>query len=133
MNRQINKKRKVKYYIITIAIFIFICIFISIFFLIILKLIQFIADGVFSAELNNFLRQELSKEGYSGLELRVVPPATEITILATRTADLIGNQARKFVHDCLIYFSLCFYLQFLICIYYYYYFLFFNYFFPFLF
>lgn len=70
------------------------------------NIFKFIADGVFSAELNNFLRQELSKEGYSGLELRVVPPATEITILATRTADLIGNQARKF--DLFIFELYCF-------------------------
>ncbi|KAH7823099.1 putative 40S ribosomal protein S3-1 [Monocercomonoides exilis] len=56
---------------------------------------KFVADGVFSAELNAFLRQELAEEGYSGLEIRVAPPITEITIRATRTASLIGEQAKR--------------------------------------
>jgi len=45
---------------------------------------QFVADGVFYAELNEFLKRQLGDEGYSGLEVRVTPVRTEIIIRATR-------------------------------------------------
>ncbi|KAA6392781.1 MAG: putative 40S ribosomal protein S3-3 [Streblomastix strix] len=56
---------------------------------------KFIADGVLSAELNSFFRRELAEEGYSGLEFRVVPPNTEITVRATRTQSLIGDNGKR--------------------------------------
>ena len=33
---------------------------------------KFVADGVFKAELNEFLTRELAEDGYSGVEVRVV-------------------------------------------------------------
>jgi small subunit ribosomal protein S3e len=41
---------------------------------------QFIADGLFYAELNTLLQRELSENGYSGVEVRVTPQRTEIII-----------------------------------------------------
>ncbi|GFU69111.1 40S ribosomal protein S3, partial [Trichonephila clavipes] len=51
----------------------------------------FVADGVFKAELNEFLRRELAEDGYSGVEVRVTPTRTEIIILATRTQHVLGT------------------------------------------
>ena len=45
---------------------------------------KFVADGIFKAELNEFLTRELAEDGYSGVEVRVTPTRTEIIILATR-------------------------------------------------
>ncbi len=56
---------------------------------------QFVADGVFKAELNNFLSRELSEDGYSGVEVRVTPTRTEIIILATRTQNVLGEKGRR--------------------------------------
>ncbi|KAK0143724.1 40S ribosomal protein S3-A [Merluccius polli] len=47
---------------------------------------KFVSDGIFKAELNEFLTRELAEDGYSGVEVRVTPTRTEIIILATRTA-----------------------------------------------
>ena len=41
-------------------------------------------DGIFKAELNEFLTQEITEDGYSGVEVRVTPTRTEIIILTTR-------------------------------------------------
>ncbi len=59
------------------------------------RLLQFVADGIFKAELNNFLSQELSEDGYSGVEVRVTPTRTEIIILATRTQNVLGEKGRR--------------------------------------
>ncbi|KAK2948470.1 putative 40S ribosomal protein S3-B [Blattamonas nauphoetae] len=56
---------------------------------------KFVADGVFAAELNAFFQLELSADGYSGLEIRVIPPHTEITIRATRTSSIIGGDGKR--------------------------------------
>jgi small subunit ribosomal protein S3e len=48
-------------------------------------LLQFIADGVFHAELNEFLGRELAEDGYAGVEVRNTVLRTEIVIRATRT------------------------------------------------
>ena len=45
---------------------------------------KFDTDGIFKAELNEFLTRELAEDGYSGVEVRVTPTRTEIIILATR-------------------------------------------------
>uniref|UniRef100_A0A8C1S272 Ribosomal protein S3 n=2 Tax=Cyprinus carpio TaxID=7962 RepID=A0A8C1S272_CYPCA len=45
---------------------------------------KFVSDGIFKAELNEFLTRELAEDGYSGVEVRVTPTRTEIIILATR-------------------------------------------------
>ena len=51
---------------------------------------QFVADGVFFAELNELLTRELAEDGYSGVEVRVTPMRTEIIIRATRTQSVLG-------------------------------------------
>jgi small subunit ribosomal protein S3e len=52
---------------------------------------QFVADGVFFAELNELLTRELAEDGYSGVEVRVTPMRTEIIIRATRTQNVLGR------------------------------------------
>ncbi|KAJ3300333.1 40S ribosomal protein S3 [Borealophlyctis nickersoniae] len=56
---------------------------------------KFVADGVFFAELNEFLTRELSEEGYSGVEVRVTPARTEIIIRATSTQKVLGEKGRR--------------------------------------
>ena len=53
------------------------------------------ADGIFKAELNEFLTRELAEDGYSGVEVRVTPIRTEIIILATRTQNILGEKGRR--------------------------------------
>merc|ERR1711972_583464 len=47
---------------------------------------KFVADGVFKAELNEFLTRELAEDGYSGVEVRVTP---------TRTQNVLGEKGRR--------------------------------------
>merc|ERR1712048_1128842 len=56
---------------------------------------KFVADGVFKAELNEFLKRELAEDGYSGVEVRVTPLRTEIIIRATRTQNVFGEKGRR--------------------------------------
>eukprot|EP00747_Dinoflagellata_sp_TGD_P104798 gnl/TRDRNA2_/TRDRNA2_169351_c0_seq16.p2 gnl/TRDRNA2_/TRDRNA2_169351_c0~~gnl/TRDRNA2_/TRDRNA2_169351_c0_seq16.p2 ORF type:complete len:234 (+),score=64.02 gnl/TRDRNA2_/TRDRNA2_169351_c0_seq16:52-753(+) len=56
---------------------------------------KFVADGVFYAELNEFLTRELSEDGYAGVEVRVTPIRTEIIIKATRTREVLGEKGRR--------------------------------------
>lgn len=56
---------------------------------------KFVADGVFYAELNQFLTRELGEDGYSGVEVRVTPLKTEIVIKATRTQNVLGEKGRR--------------------------------------
>jgi len=56
---------------------------------------KFVADGVFYAELNEFLTRELGEDGYSGVEVRVTPVRTEIIIRATRTQNVLGEKNRR--------------------------------------
>jgi hypothetical protein len=60
--------------------------------------VQFVADGVFFAELNELLTRELAEDGYSGVEVRVTPMRTEIIIRATRTQNVLGACTRA--HAC---------------------------------
>jgi len=50
---------------------------------------KFVADGVFYAELNEFLMRTLSEDGYAGVEVRVTPIRTETSSvpLAPRTSS----------------------------------------------
>jgi hypothetical protein len=67
---------------------------------------QFVADGIFYAELNELLTRELAEDGYSGVEVRVTPMRTEIIIKATRTQSVLGKgtqihwdgQQKQFMH-----------------------------------
>uniref|UniRef100_A0A671UGE5 Ribosomal protein S3 n=1 Tax=Sparus aurata TaxID=8175 RepID=A0A671UGE5_SPAAU len=52
-------------------------------------------NGIFKAELNEFLTRELAEDGYSGVEVRVTPTRTEIIILATRTQNVLGEKGRR--------------------------------------
>lgn len=56
---------------------------------------KFVADGVFKAELNNFLMKELAEDGYSGVEVRKTPTRTEVIIMATRTQNVLGEKGRR--------------------------------------
>lgn len=59
------------------------------------SIFQFVAAGVFKAELNEFLTRELAEDGYSGVEVRVTPSRTEIIIMATRTQNVLGEKGRR--------------------------------------
>jgi len=54
-----------------------------------------VSDGVFKAELDEFLRRELAEDGYSGVEIRMSPNKTVIIILATRTQSVLGEKGRR--------------------------------------
>ncbi len=56
---------------------------------------QFVADGVFYAELNEFLQRQLGADGYSGVEVRITPVRTEVIIRATRTQNVLGEKGRR--------------------------------------
>jgi len=54
-----------------------------------------VQDGIFKAELNNFLMKELAEDGYSGVEVRRAPSRTEVIIMATRTQNVLGERGRR--------------------------------------
>ena len=56
---------------------------------------KFVADGVFNAELNEFLSRELGADGYSGVEARKTPVKVAIIIRATKTQNVLGVQGRR--------------------------------------
>ncbi|WFD33457.1 40S ribosomal protein S3 [Malassezia cuniculi] len=56
---------------------------------------KFVADGVFTAELNEFFTRELAAEGYSGCLVRVNHVRTEIIIRATHTQEVVGDRGRR--------------------------------------
>ncbi|XP_055377563.1 40S ribosomal protein S3 [Condylostylus longicornis] len=56
---------------------------------------KFVSDGMFKAELNEFLTRELAEDGYSGVEVRVTPARMEIIIMATKTQQVLGEKGRR--------------------------------------
>lgn len=56
---------------------------------------KFVADGVFYAELNEFLSKTLGEDGYSGVEVRKNNKKTQIIIRATRTQNVLGEKGRR--------------------------------------
>eukprot|EP00499_Haloplacidia_sp_CaronLabIsolate_P013062 CAMPEP_0196769934 /NCGR_PEP_ID=MMETSP1104-20130614/830_1 /TAXON_ID=33652 /ORGANISM="Cafeteria sp., Strain Caron Lab Isolate" /LENGTH=239 /DNA_ID=CAMNT_0042140037 /DNA_START=37 /DNA_END=756 /DNA_ORIENTATION=- len=56
---------------------------------------KFVADGVFYAELNEFLQRELGEDGYAGVEVRNTPMKTEVIVRATRTQNVLGEKGRR--------------------------------------
>merc|ERR1712072_27193 len=56
---------------------------------------KFVADGVFTSELNQFLERELCEDGYAGVEVRVTPTRTEVIISATRTKNVLGEKGQR--------------------------------------
>merc|ERR1711994_495402 len=56
---------------------------------------KFVADGVFQAELNEFLQKTLGMEGYAGIEVRATSVNTEIRGRAAKCNELLNKQTRK--------------------------------------
>jgi len=56
---------------------------------------KFVLNGIFKAELNEFLTRQLAEDGYSGVEIRVTPTRTEIIIMATKTLNVLGEKGRR--------------------------------------
>ncbi|TPP53172.1 ribosomal protein S3 [Leishmania donovani] len=54
-----------------------------------------IRDGVFYAELFEFLKRELAEEGFSGVSYHVTTLRTEIVIKATKTREVLGVNGRR--------------------------------------
>ncbi len=55
---------------------------------------KFVADGVFQAELNEFLTRTLGKYGYAGIEVRISNVGTEIRIRASQAEDIMKGQKK---------------------------------------
>ena len=56
---------------------------------------KFVADGVFQAELNEFLAKTLGQEGYAGIEVRATSMSTEIRVRAAKCMELLNKGTRK--------------------------------------
>ena len=56
---------------------------------------KFVADGVFTAELNAFLSRALAQEGYAGIEVRATSSTTEIRIHVAKKDDFLEKGARR--------------------------------------
>ena len=59
---------------------------------------KFVRDGVFNAELYEFLKRELAEDGFAGVHHRVTPSRTEIVIRATKTKEVLGENGRR-IHE----------------------------------
>lgn len=56
---------------------------------------KFVKDGVFYAELNEFLSRELREDGYTGVVVSGPANRTVIVIKATKTQDVIGERGKR--------------------------------------
>ena len=56
---------------------------------------KFVRDGVFFAELYEYLKRELQEDGFSGIDHRVTPSRTEVVIHATKTKEVLGEKGRR--------------------------------------
>ena len=59
---------------------------------------KFVADGVFKAELNDFLACELSEEGYSGCDVRVTHARTEVCTVTSRPTGICTTEIEYLDH-----------------------------------
>jgi len=50
---------------------------------------KFIKDGLFFAEINEFLQRMLAEDGYAGVEIKPRPECTQIVIKFTKTPDVV--------------------------------------------
>lgn len=50
---------------------------------------KFINEGVFFAEINEFLRRMLAEDGYAGVEIKPKPDCTQIVIRCTKTPEVV--------------------------------------------
>ena len=53
---------------------------------------KFVADGVFQAELHQFLTKILGQFGYQGIEVKVSHLGTEIRIRVAKAEDILKGQ-----------------------------------------
>ena len=56
---------------------------------------KFVVDGVFQAELNEFLQKTLGMDGYAGIEIRATSVNTEIRVRAAKAKELLEKSTRK--------------------------------------
>ena len=56
---------------------------------------KFVRDGIFYAELFEFLKRELGEDGFAGCEHRVTPTRSEVVIRATKTKEVLGDKGRR--------------------------------------
>lgn len=56
---------------------------------------KIVRDGVYYAELFEFLKRELSEDGFAGVEHRVTPNRVEIVIKATKTKEVLGDKGKR--------------------------------------
>merc|ERR1712000_598441 len=56
---------------------------------------KIVRDGIYYAELFEFLKRELSEDGFAGVEHRVTPNRVEIVIKATKTREVLGDKGRR--------------------------------------
>lgn len=54
-----------------------------------------VAEGIFKAELSEFLSRTLSEDGFAGVKVRITPVKTQIIILATRQKEVLGENGRR--------------------------------------
>jgi len=50
---------------------------------------KFIKQGIFFAEINEFLRRMLAEDGYAGVEIKPRPECTQIVIKCTKTPEVV--------------------------------------------
>jgi len=56
---------------------------------------KFVRDGVFYAEVYEFLKRELAEDGFHTVEHRDTPARAEIVIKATKTKEVLGDKGRR--------------------------------------
>ncbi|KAF0852189.1 40S small subunit ribosomal protein uS3 (rpS3) [Andalucia godoyi] len=56
---------------------------------------KIVHEGLFFAELNEFLKRELQEDGYAGVEVRPTPKCTEIIVRATQVQKVLGEKGRR--------------------------------------
>ena len=56
---------------------------------------KFVADGVFQAELNEFLGKTLGRYGYAGIEVRATSMTTEIRVKAAGCTEMLGKHQKE--------------------------------------
>ena len=56
---------------------------------------HFIQEGVISSEIESFLRNELSRVGYSGINIQKTPLSTRITLYVEKPPLVIGRKGKR--------------------------------------
>ncbi len=56
---------------------------------------QFIQEGIIRSEVESFLRSELSRAGYSGINIQKTPFSTQITLYVEKPPLIIGKKGRR--------------------------------------